>query len=579
MRSFSPRRATWKSCLSVLALLLVGISADFASPALAVQFRVVLPDRSTTLPILTVERRLYFDANAVATLVAGELQVDAAQGRASLRVGAQTMRLLVRSATVRIGERAISLSSPPRLLGPRFLVPLDLLPAVLAERFDQEVVEWKPEQRIARVRLREATITQIRVGTYPTYTRIVLETVGPQEWSIQKDERNDALRILLPGGVLAKDIRPFTFQAGIVRAVQPAQQAGGVEVRLLRERQDGSIHTFTLEHPDRIVIDIVASRSGSLAPRLSREDAPPPESSSPTVQPVLPVDAGPSPAAMETSATVSQASTDAPALDRSQITTRSPQSAIGNAGNPMGGAGVLTVVLDPGHGGHDTGAIGPSGLMEKDVVLDLALRLRRLLAERLGIRVIMTRTEDVFVPLQERTAIANRAKADFFLSLHVNAAPKRGAVGFETFYFTRDPSDSDARASAQRENLVIESNGAAGTDLESLLKTTLADMAVTRDMRESGELAELVLTSLDNLLRVENRGVKSGPFYVLASAAMPAILVESAFITNPKEERKLTQGAYRQRVAEALYTGIAKYKVRYERRVGMGNSAAAAAGS
>ena len=579
MRSFSPTRATWKSCLSVLALLLVGISADFASPALAVQFRVVLPDRSTTLPILTVERRLYFDANAVATLVAGELQVDAAQGRASLRVGAQTMRLLVRSATVRIGERAISLSSPPRLLGPRFLVPLDLLPAVLAERFDQEVVEWKPEQRIARVRLREATITQIRVGTYPTYTRIVLETVGPQEWSIQKDERNDALRILLPGGVLAKDIRPFTFQAGIVRAVQPAQQAGGVEVRLLRERQDGSIHTFTLEHPDRIVIDIVASRSGSLAPRLSREDAPPPESSSPTVQPVLPVDAGPSPSAMETSATVSQASADAPALDGSQITTRSPQSAIGNAGNPMGGAGVLTVVLDPGHGGHDTGAIGPSGLLEKDVVLDLALRLRRLLAERLGIRVIMTRTEDVFVPLQERTAIANRAKADFFLSLHMNAAPKRGAVGFETFYFTRDPSDSDARASAQRENLVIESNGAAGTDLESLLKTTLADMAVTRDMRESGEMAELVLTSLDNLLKVENRGVKSGPFYVLASAAMPAILVESAFITNPKEERKLTQGAYRQRVAEALYTGIAKYKVRYERRVGMGNSAAAAAGS
>jgi N-acetylmuramoyl-L-alanine amidase len=104
-------------------------------------------------------------------------------------------------------------------------------------------------------------------------------------------------------------------------------------------------------------------------------------------------------------------------------------------------------------------------------------------------------------------------------------------------------------------------------------------MAVTRDMRESGELAEFVLTSLEKLLKVENRGVKSGPFYVLATAAMPAILVESAFITNPKEERKLTQGAYRQRLAEALYTGIAKFKVRYERRVGMGSNAAAAAGS
>jgi N-acetylmuramoyl-L-alanine amidase len=217
--------------------------------------------------------------------------------------------------------------------------------------------------------------------------------------------------------------------------------------------------------------------------------------------------------------------------------------------------------------------------MEKDVVLDLALRLRRLLTARLGIRVIMTRTKDVFVPLQERTAIANRAKADFFLSLHMNGAAMRGAGGFETYYFTREPSDSDARASAQRENLVIENNGTAGKDLESLLKITLADMAVTRDMRESSELAELVLTSLDTLLKVENRGVKSGPFYVLATAAMPAILVESAFITNPKEERKLQRETYRQRVAEALYTGIAKYKVRYERRVGMRTGAATAAGS
>jgi N-acetylmuramoyl-L-alanine amidase len=217
--------------------------------------------------------------------------------------------------------------------------------------------------------------------------------------------------------------------------------------------------------------------------------------------------------------------------------------------------------------------------MEKDVVLDLAWRLRRLLQDRLGLRVIMTRTEDVFVPLQDRITIANRAKADFFLSLHVNGASKRGAVGFETFYFSREPSDNDARASAQRENLVIETDGTRGKDQDSLLRITLADMAVTRDIRESSELAELMLSSLDMLLKVENRGVKSGPFYVLATAAMPAILVESAFITNPKEERKLQREVYRQRVAEALYAGIAKYKLRYERRVGMRGGTSAAAGS
>jgi N-acetylmuramoyl-L-alanine amidase len=207
--------------------------------------------------------------------------------------------------------------------------------------------------------------------------------------------------------------------------------------------------------------------------------------------------------------------------------------------------------------------------MEKDVVLDLALRLRKLLQNRLRVRVLMTRSEDVFVPLPERSAFANRAKADFMISLHVNAANARRAVGFETFYFTREPSDSDARASAQRENLIAENNGSAGGDLESLLKTTLADMAVTRDMKESSNLAERILVALDKILQVENRGVKSGPFYVLATAAMPAVLVESAFITNPREERRLQREDYRQRIAEGLYEGIAAYKVRYEQRLGL----------
>ncbi len=213
--------------------------------------------------------------------------------------------------------------------------------------------------------------------------------------------------------------------------------------------------------------------------------------------------------------------------------------------------------------------------MEKEVVLDLALRLRKLLQDRLGVRVLMTRTTDVFVPLEERTAFANRAKADFFISLHMNAGGQRGTDGFETYYFTREPSDNDARASAQRENLVIQTDGATGADQESLLKTTLADMAVSRDMKESERLAELLLGSLDKLLKGENRGVKSGPFRVLATAAMPAVLVESAFISNPKEERKLQRQSYRQQIAEALFDAIAKYKVRYERRVGRGRAPAA----
>jgi N-acetylmuramoyl-L-alanine amidase len=466
----------------------------------------------------------------------------------------------------------------------RFLVPLDLLPVVLAERYGRDVVEWRPRQRIARVRSREANISHIRVGTYPTHTRVVVETVGQMEWFVQQEEGKGTVRVVVPGGVLAKSIQPLTFEAGPVRAVEPTQQAGGAEIKVLHEQRDAGVRTFALKNPDRIVVDVLITLSGDSGQQTIREAAGSPSDPSALAeaQSVPATEARPTPSPAETLARSSRTSAEPePSLaERPQVSApTSLPSADRAGGSPAGGPGVLTVVLDPGHGGQDTGAIGPSGLKEKEVVLDLALRLRRLLTERLGIRVVMTRTEDVFVPLHERAAIANRAKADFFISLHVNGATKRGAEGFETFYFTREPSDSDARASAQRENLVIETNGAGGKDLESLLRITLADMAVTRDMRESGEMAELVLSRLDRLLKVENRGVKSGPFYVLATTAMPAILVEVAFITNPKEERKLRQGAYRQRVAEALYEGVAQYKVRYERRVGMGSSASAAADS
>lgn len=533
--------------------------------------------------MVTVERRPYLDVRTLVSLVSGKYQVDATRGRASLRVDQKTVDLHAGASTARLADRAVPLSSPPRVMGRRFLAPMDLLPLVLAERYGQEMVDWVPERRLARVRSREATINRIRAGVYPTHTRVVLETVRPLEWSIQRGGTGVALRVMVPGGVLGKGIQPLALRTGPVRAIEPTQLPGGAEIRIIGKASQAAIRTFTLAHPDRIVIDVLAAPPPKPEKTAARDGAnSPSDPSRPLGQSPSPGEADAAAPPTEGAGRTADASREAvpPGALRKQGThQRVPVLAGEGLTAPGRGGEVLTVVLDPGHGGHDTGAVGPTGLMEKDVVLDLALRLRRLLTERLGMRVIMTRTEDLFVPLQERTAIANRAKADFFLSLHMNGAAKRGAGGFETFYFTREPSDSDARTSAQRENLVIESNGTAGKDLESLLKITLADMAVTRDMRESSELAELVLASLGKLLKVENRGVKSGPFYVLATAAMPAILVESAFITNPREERKLQQEAYRQRVAEALYEGIAKYKVRHERRVGMGSSAAAAAGS
>ncbi|MCX5736362.1 MAG: N-acetylmuramoyl-L-alanine amidase [candidate division NC10 bacterium] len=399
---------------------------------------------------------------------------------------------------------------------------------------------------------------------------MVIELTGPQEWSVEQAGAD--VRVIVPGVGMDDGIRRVDQARGQVRSVQVVRRAGGVEVLVVCESPP-KIRRLTLTDPDRIVVDFFSSSGeGEAQASVQQEPAARPSVSASSGGGGTPIRvqarSGPVTQGREASSPVREAAQPAstpPAPGKDQ------PGGLRDPGETQREeeAQPLTIVLDPGHGGHDTGAIGPSGLMEKDVALDLAVRLRKLLLDRLGVRVLMTRSGDVFVPLPERSAIANRAKADFMISLHVNAANSRGAVGFETFYFTREPSDSDARASAQRENLVIENNGSTGKDLEHLLKTTLADMAVTRDMKESSSLAERILAALDKILRVDNRGVKSGPFYVLATAAMPAVLVESAFITNPREERRLQREEYRQRIAEGLYEGVAAYKIRYEQRLGL----------
>jgi N-acetylmuramoyl-L-alanine amidase len=220
------------------------------------------------------------------------------------------------------------------------------------------------------------------------------------------------------------------------------------------------------------------------------------------------------------------------------------------------GLKINRIVIDAGHGGHDSGAIGPGGLEEKDVVLDVALRLGKLLKDRLGADVIYTRDNDTFIPLETRTAIANKAQADLFISIHANSSSDPTVRGVETYYlnFTSAP---DALEVAARENAVSDESI---HQLSSLVKQiTLHDK-----IEESREFATDVQTSLYNGLEVDNpgmknRGVKEAPFVVLIGANMPSILAEISFVTSTASAEDLREGAYRERIAESLYKGIAKY--------------------
>ena len=214
------------------------------------------------------------------------------------------------------------------------------------------------------------------------------------------------------------------------------------------------------------------------------------------------------------------------------------------------------IVIDAGHGGHDTGTIGPNGLCEKDVVLDVAKRLGRLLESRLGAEVVYTRKDDTFVPLETRTAIANRERADLFISIHANSSRDEDARGVETYYlnFTSSP---EALEVAARENAVSEKSI---HELQDLVKK----IALKEKIDESREFAGDVQESLYGGLSLENagirnRGIKKAPFIVLIGANMPSILAEISFVSNPTDERKMETSEHRQRIAESLYRGVAKY--------------------
>ena len=218
-----------------------------------------------------------------------------------------------------------------------------------------------------------------------------------------------------------------------------------------------------------------------------------------------------------------------------------------------------TVVLDAGHGGKDPGAVGKYGTKEKDVVLDITKRAGRLL-EKSGIKVVYTRDEDVFVPLLDRTKIANDVNGKLFVSIHTNANKNRKVQGFETFLL-RPGKSEDAIEVASRENSVI--NLEEFTDrYEELTGEALimATMAQSMFMKESEDLASIMQMELDKKLDTPNRGVKQAGFYVLIGASMPNALVEVGFISNPSEEKRLRQSAHKQKIAEAIYQAIKHFK-------------------
>jgi N-acetylmuramoyl-L-alanine amidase len=369
-------------------------------------------------------------------------------------------------------------------------------------------------------------VRDIRHWSNPSYTRVVIDVDGEVQYRFGRLHNPDRLYVDLIGAQLAPKLqgRSLDVSDHLLKGVRGGQNQPDVVRVVLDLKTLRDYHVFTMSDPYRLVIDIKGTGNGTTAP--APPSPPPPPSSTPR-----------------------QAVTEG---ERTRSRARLPAT-------PKGLSSAREyrwhVVIDAGHGGKDSGAIGPSGLMEKDVVLDLAKRLRDLMQQEPQWRVTLTRETDIFIPLEERTAIANAKVADLFVSIHANAAERPDAHGIET-YFLDLATDEQSMRVAARENATTLSKV---SDLQLILR----DLLMTSKRNESSLLAGSVQQALVQApgggKAGRDLGVKHAPFLVLIGAEMPSILVETGFITNPGEERRLADPKYRAQAARAVFEGIKEY--------------------
>ncbi len=398
----------------------------------------------------------------------------------------------------------------------------------LIERYPQGELAAKARRRVDAIKKNEAPslvlprkgegdqpgkalLTQIRHTSSQSYTRVIMELSGEARYEthVLKEESSKGLppRIYvdLLGARLAMDAtNPIPVQDGLLRQVRVGQFSPDV-VRVVLDMSSLRGHSaFLLPDPFRLVVDIQGQRNGQELAALEKE-----KDLSPSLKGTKPLSGG-----------------------------------------------LHKIVLDPGHGGKDPGAMGVGGIAEKDIVLSIAKKLAKKLKREMGIEVVLTRQTDSFIPLEDRTAIANAEDADLFISLHVNSSPNPHARGIETYYLNNTDDEAAIRLAARE-------NGTSRRGISDL-QFILSDLTQNSKLEDSITLAHRIHSSIVSQIgqkhgEVKDLGVKKALFYVLVGAHMPSVLVELLFITNKTEARALTRQAYQDTIVDALYDGIKKY--------------------
>jgi len=481
-----------------LFAILFPLSSTFAQSS---EIKILLDNQplETVVPSVIENDRLFVSARNVVEALGGRITWFPALKLMTININGHTSRLVIDDPSLEIDEKVISLEMPARILENRVMIPLEVI-KIIAE----VDIKWENQIKTLSINTIRPYLLEVRSYSHPDKTRVVIDLSEKTEFRADKLINPDRIFIDIMGSIakLEDTSKQIKIDDGVIKTVRTAQFNQEITRVVFDLYQEARYELFSLIEPDRVVVDIF--KSGKEAAVSETLPAKPEEKPAP----------GP------------------------EIT------------------GKRVVIIDPGHGGKDPGAIGPTGLKEKEVTLGIALYLEKLL-KGAGIPTYLTRSKDEFIYLEDRTNFANQKNGFIFVSLHANSVlnHRPSAEGIETFVLSSKYIGASARDVADRENIASRAHPELDTDLALII----ADLEESANINYSLDFAEIVQKKLVNYLKLKDRGVKQAPFVVLKGANMVAVIVEVAFISNPKEEKLLKNNEFKQKSAQALFEAIKYY--------------------
>ena len=489
--------------LALAAALLTGVLIDAQGTQPAAPLIQLSREGRRPLPTTTQSGQEFIFLDDVAALFQVNVREDTLAGGVTVTYKGRTVLASLDQPMASVNGRLVALPSPAIRVGRRWLVPVEFLSRALGPIYDSRIELRRASRLLIVGDLRVPRVTA-RVEAPGPPTRVVIDVVPPSEATATQE----AGRVVVQIGADALDVRLPVAGGGLVEQIRAGEQPNTLAVML---RNPGAIATSTIttDSSTRLTIDIQAP-GGTPAP--------------PAPLPTLP----------DTSEQIPPLSTPRPTLQ--------------------------TIVIDPGHGGDDNGATGTGGVLEKNVTLDVARRVKALVEARLGIRVLLTREGDRRVPLDERASLANNNKADLFISLHANAAFVSSVSGAEVFYLAVDEEMEVARREAEAESVTLPVVG-GGTRSIDVVRW---DMAQARHLTSSAVLAGLLEEELRSRVPMGRRSLQRAPLRVLVGANMPAVLVEMAYLTSAAQSARAASPEFQTAVTQALYETVLRFRAHLE---------------